>query len=468
MLDRSEIGTRTSAALTRMYEQENPIFKLILALAKKASGIDAAAIVHGAIRLPEGQEYTDAVKIMEACGLSLQNIYHLPEHHIIASAACPDPLAHESFRMFMSMLRVTDAVNDIIANPKTEYVAKDPERFRDQVKQAIAARPGIDRKLLTLADKAGSQDGLTEAELHAFTKGVTDWLQMDTETPIDKALYETLIAEGSDVLADVVCFKKTHLNHLTPQIPVAKNLKPMGMDIIALTAQIQAFFDLVNDSARTGNTSHEAEKYLKHILGETSWHTLGITKEDFLGWAQLRNSIEKKAAALRNPDAVQSTPQPPFNGLTMIAIQGQRQDDGIAIYLQQVSNKGVPVKVRDILHMAPFVELEQRGYWLTQAGEQYVSAPHQLQTFKTYSCQELCDKGYIYHHAGIPLKYPGFLPKNAAGIFKGNLTSGAVEEAGPYDQTQHTTRFLALLEKNGIFLDHINMHQLAARTIEKL
>lgn len=464
MISRSKIGTRVAQALTEMYAEQNPIFALMLAMAKKASGIDRAPVVHGAIRLPEGAEYIGAVEVMQACGLTLQNTYHLPRHKIIASAACPDPLAHESFRMFMSMLRVNDAVDQIVASPKTDFVKSNPQLFREKVSSALDNRSGINTDLLILAQEANENDGLPEEKAHQFIGLVINWLKMNKETHIDQELYNVLVAEGSDVLADVICFDKTHLNHLTPQILVNEYLRPVGANIEALTLQVQRFFDLVNEAASNSVKPDRAVAYLQEILGPEEYSKLGLDPKSFIEWANLRNDVEQNAARLRGSQPLD------FMGLKMIDIQGCKTEEGVAIHLRQVSNKGVPVRVDGVLHMAPFVEFEQRGYWLTQEGEKFVGVPENLDRLQKLSCQQLCDQGLVYHHRGFPLKYPGFLPENAANIFRGNLThdTDTRQSGGAYDREAEQGKFIKFLECHEINLANLDMHVLAARTLSAL
>jgi uncharacterized glyoxalase superfamily metalloenzyme YdcJ len=107
------------------------------------------------------------------------------------------------FRVFTSLLRL-----DLIAD----------EALRAQAAAILARRAIFTERALALIAQAEAAGGLADAEADEFVREALETFRWHSESTVDGATYDAL-HKAHRLIADVVCFKGPHINHLTPRTP---------------------------------------------------------------------------------------------------------------------------------------------------------------------------------------------------------------------------------------------------------
>lgn len=222
-----EIRARFSRAMSEMYRKEVPAYGTLLELVRDVNDRVLAADPalrtqleetdnleriseerHGAIRLGKASELQMIARVFGAMGMQAVGYYDLtqanvPVHSTAFRAVDGESLSRSPFRVFCSLLR-------------TELI-KDKE-LRAKAEELLAARDIFSDTLRTLVDKAERQGGLSEADTKIFIAEATKVFQWhsDAAPGVSKALYIQM-RDADPRVADIVCFKGPHINHLTPR-----------------------------------------------------------------------------------------------------------------------------------------------------------------------------------------------------------------------------------------------------------
>src|SRR5690606_20225641 len=112
-----------------------------------------------------------------------------------------DALALNPFRMFVSLLRL-----ELIENAA----------LRNQASDILAGRRIFTDRALELLALAEQQGGLEQEQADEFVNEVLHTFRWHEESTVDAKTYEELL-DAHRLIADVVCFKGPHVNHLTPR-----------------------------------------------------------------------------------------------------------------------------------------------------------------------------------------------------------------------------------------------------------
>ncbi|NWN83668.1 MAG: VOC family protein, partial [Halomonas sp.] len=110
-------------------------------------------------------------------------------------------LARNPFRIFTSLLRL-------------ELV--ESETLRERAAAILAARDIFTRGVRELIALAEQQGGLGDTEANRFVAEALETFRWHRDATVDLDTYEALHAEHR-LIADVVCFRGPHINHLTPR-----------------------------------------------------------------------------------------------------------------------------------------------------------------------------------------------------------------------------------------------------------
>ncbi|MDR6857535.1 VOC family protein [Variovorax guangxiensis] len=340
---------------------------------------------HGAVRVGTAQELATMRRLFGVMGMQAVGYYDLsvagvPVHATAFRPVDDASLDRNPFRVFTSLLR-------------TELIADEP--LRRKAESILACRRIFTAGCLAMIDRAEGQGSLSGEEAHEFVREALETFRWHAEATVDLKTYQRLRA-AHPLVADIVCFKGPHINHLTPRTldidAVQAGMPAMG---------IQAKKSIEGPPPRAvpillRQTSFLALQEPIRFLGEggdEGTHTARFGEIEQRGCA-----LTRKGRALYDLLLSEATEQSrlgtPIDQAMRAAFGGFPDDEaelhkeGLAFYsyeanLQLAQQHAAPER-------APVSDLVEGG-WLTLA----------------------------------PLTYEDFLPVSAAGIFTSNLGDGA-------------------------------------------
>jgi uncharacterized glyoxalase superfamily metalloenzyme YdcJ len=221
--DRVEMQNRLFAELSRIFGEEVPLYDKSLAvnalcnravcdlLAMKHNGfaVSDAQLAktsgerHGAIRIGREDEYRWVARFFACFGMEPHNFYDMTSvgaksQPVIATAF--RSLVHPEHRVFCSLLRPD--YFDAETRRRIEAVLSERDVFGD------AAR--------ALVEKCEAKGGLSPEDGDALIGEAVGRIFRWTGRARDFDLYTHLCGAGFKIAADIACFERHHLNHLTP------------------------------------------------------------------------------------------------------------------------------------------------------------------------------------------------------------------------------------------------------------
>nr|WP_321938749.1 VOC family protein [Paraburkholderia sp. J8-2] len=222
-IDSDEIRSRFSKAMSEMYRLEVPQYSTLLELvahinertmADAGHGMQVSAPErnrlqverHGAIRLGKASELADIRRIFAVMGMLPVGYYDLSSAGVPVHSTAFRPVADESllrnpFRVFTSLLRL-ELIED--------------EALRERARTILAGREIFSARALELVREFESNGGLTSEEADEFVGEVRETFRWHREATVDADTYREF-HDAHRLIADVVCFKGPHINHLTPR-----------------------------------------------------------------------------------------------------------------------------------------------------------------------------------------------------------------------------------------------------------
>ncbi|WP_062226477.1 2-oxoadipate dioxygenase/decarboxylase HglS [Aureimonas frigidaquae] len=220
-----DIRTRFSRAMSDMYRTEVPQYGTLMALVEEVNAaclkadpelrarLERAGELdrlsderHGAIRLGTAQELRKMGRMFAVMGMVPVGYYDLavagiPVHSTAFRPVDDAALAHNPFRVFTSLLR-TDLIED--------------EGLRATAEQILSKRAIFTPEALRLIALAEDQGGLAEGDAERFVAEALETFRWHAQATVDHETYERM-ASAHRLIADIVCFKGPHINHLTPR-----------------------------------------------------------------------------------------------------------------------------------------------------------------------------------------------------------------------------------------------------------
>ncbi len=220
-----DIRAKFSSAMSDMYRLEVPQYGTLLdlvadvnAAAMKSDGelsktlaeqdeIDRLAVErHGAIRVGTAQELSTLRRIFRVMGMEPVGYYDLsvagvPVHSTAFRPVRTEALKSNPFRVFTSLLRL-----ELIQG---EYT-------RRQAAAILGKREIFTARALELTERCELAGGLMSAEVEEFVAEVLETFRWHGDSTVDLATYDAL-HDAHRLVADVVCFRGAHINHLTPR-----------------------------------------------------------------------------------------------------------------------------------------------------------------------------------------------------------------------------------------------------------
>ncbi|MGP9765275.1 2-oxoadipate dioxygenase/decarboxylase HglS [Halomonas sp. AOP13-D3-9] len=219
------IRDRFSQAMSDMYQQEVPQYGTLLSLVadvnrevierdvRLADTLTANGEMerlhverHGAIRVGSPEELALLRRMFAVMGMFPVGYYDLSVAGVPVHATAFRPIDDEAlklnpFRLFTSLLRL-----ELIADAE----------LRERAAAIIASREIVTPQAVALIERFEAQGGLNEAEAETFVVEALETFRWHLDATVDLATYQALHQEHR-LIADVVCFRGPHINHLTPR-----------------------------------------------------------------------------------------------------------------------------------------------------------------------------------------------------------------------------------------------------------
>ena len=482
--DRIEMQHRLFSELSRMFGTEVPLYdkSLLVNAACNRTVCDLLGRLftgftisdqqldktsgerHGAIRIGRPDEYRWIARFFAAFAMEPHAFYDMTSvgsksQPIIATAF--RSRENPEHRVFTSLLQ-------------TDYF---DQATRDRIETVLAGRQVFSDRAKQLIEKGERQGGLEWSDADALIREGVERIFKWTASARDHGLYKDLSAAGFKIAADIACFERHHLNHLTPNTFLI-DLYTAAMKHCMGQLDEAAF----RSRARTslGRLAATADGHLMRLLfRHLTADQVAAFGRGTVSDAEIDSMCNALADRLRRDDLrLTELKHSGFKDTT----EGPSQDT--PVLLRQDSYKALTEAVRftqpdgstlDTTHTARFGEIEQRFYATTPKGralydkclaeadavrdrdpelvtrdfaayEAAYAAP-----FKAFpkTVDELLAAGLIYGRyaptaAGIAakgtiattdplelvklghatvegLRYEDFLPVSAAGIFASNL-----------------------------------------------
>lgn len=369
LVDPNILRTAFSQALSDMYRREVPLYGTLLDLVAETNRVASGAIAHrleverhGAIRVGTASELAGIRRLFAAMGMLPVGYYDLapagvPVHSTAFRPVGADALAINPFRVFTSLLRL-----ELVADTA----------LREEAAAILDRRRIFTPRLLQLLALVDQEGGLPAAHTQEFVVEALQTFRWHETASVDAALYGRL-KTSHPLVADVVCFRGPHINHLTPRTldidAVQASMRTRGMNPKSVIEgpPRRAVPILLRQTSFQALT--EPVRFADQGDGDRGTHTARF------------GEVEQRGAALT-----------PAGRSLYDRLLGQLQSEVAA------------------------------GAERPEASARIFSNfPDDIDTLRA--------SGLAFFHPGTsdPILYEDFLPVSAAGIFRSNLGSGATE-----------------------------------------
>ena len=225
LADPADIRGLFSSAMSEMYRREVPLYSTLLGIVADVNraALDADPMLrqrleggdelgrlaverHGAIRLGTAAELEMIARVFRVMGMVPVGYYDLsaaglPVHATAFRPVDEASLRRNPFRVFTSLLRL-DQVSD--------------SDLRQGAADILARRDIFGPSLRRWLDRHDCQDGLSRHEAELFVADALEIFRWHSTATVSAATYQSM-SHAHRLLADVVCFRGPHINHLTPR-----------------------------------------------------------------------------------------------------------------------------------------------------------------------------------------------------------------------------------------------------------
>lgn len=205
-----------ASALSEMYRKEVPQYGTLLRLVSEINHQNYQHLEqrfeverHGAIRLGTASELAMIRRLFSVMGMQPVGYYDLSIANLPVHATCFRPtteesLAYNPFRVFTSLLRL-DLIQD--------------QALRSQAAEVLSKRNIFTSRCIELIDLLEKDLGgrVRRSTAEEFVKEALETFRWHKISTVDMKTYRALQAQHP-LVADVVCFKGPHINHLTPRV----------------------------------------------------------------------------------------------------------------------------------------------------------------------------------------------------------------------------------------------------------
>lgn len=412
--DQNELRARFCHSLSELYKTEVPLYGDLVDVVLEAdtqaihNSQQSTSIIHpddvlpsrhrverhGAIRLGTAYELSTIRRMFSVMGMYPVGYYDLslagfPMHATAFRPSSQDALSQHPFRVFTTVLRM-----DLLT-----------EKTRELAQRALKQRNIFTPRLLEILDTVDKKGTLTPAECTEFINNGLETFRWHSKATVTLDEYMLLKAEHP-LIADIVSFPSSHINHLTPR-----------------TIDIDLVQQLMLDHGMPAKERIEGPPKRKCpiLLRQTSFKAL----EETVYFRDASDTFVKGSHTARFGEVEQ-------RGYALTRAGRQLYDrilDQVNAEAEKLKLKGNDYQNTLESHFKAFPdtlsELREQNlayfcYQLTPAGERMAIDDMTISEFGTtsVSLQALVDKGIMKYE---PLTYEDFLPLSAGGIFNSNL-----------------------------------------------
>ncbi|KAK4869905.1 hypothetical protein LT330_005629 [Penicillium expansum] len=414
--DQDNLRSRFCHALSEMYKSEVPLYGDLIDVVWEADAktvqnsqnIEGDRVInpddilparhrverHGAIRLGTAHELATVRRMFAVMGMHPVGYYDLsvagfPMHATAFRPNTQEALEKNPFRVFTTVLRM-------------ELLT---ERTRELAQKALEQRNIFTPRLLALLDIAESQGFLTPDQCTELISNGLETFRWHSKATVTLQEYEHLKAEHP-LIADIVSFPSSHINHLTPR-----------------TIDIDLVQQLMLDHGMPAKDRIEGppKRLCPILLRQTSFKAL----EETVYFRDPSGSYVKGSHTARFGEVEQ-------RGYALTREGRQLYDQILERVNAEAAKNGLKGKAYDTLLEERFKEFpdslsdlhDQRlGYFtyrLTPLGDQLINERVELseEQLPPVSLQDLLNKEILSYEA---ITYEDFLPLSAGGIFNSNL-----------------------------------------------
>ncbi|MEM1329899.1 MAG: DUF1338 family protein [Planctomycetota bacterium] len=375
--DRIGMQNRLFSELSRMFGEEVPLYDKSLAvnalcnravcdvLALKHSGFSVSdeqlektsSERHGAIRIGREDEYRWIGRFFACFAMEPHNFYDMTSvgaksQPVIATAF--RSLVHPEHRVFSSLIR-------------TDYF--DAET-KSRIERTLSRRQVFSDEAKALIEKCETQGGLNAEDGNSLIREGVERIFKWTGEAGDFELYRHLCEAGFKIAADIACFQRHHLNHLTPNT--------FCMDLY--TSAMKWRLGEMNESS----FRRRATLALRHVREEGGLHFLRLHFKHLS-----RAEVEGYETRAVSDEAVDGLLDALLNGLSAADLdlanlnhngfkdstEGPSWDTPVLLRQDAYKALTEPVRftnedgsVHETVHTARFGEIEQRFYATTPKG----------------------------------------------------------------------------------------------------
>lgn len=401
-LPSAEIRDRFSKAMSEMYQTEVPKYGKLLdlvekvnretlerdpALAERLTSHNELQRIsverHGAIRVGTGEELAMLRRLFAVMGMVPVGYYDLSEAGVPVHSTAFRPtneseLAQNPFRIFTSLLRL-ELIENLELRERAAAILAKREIFTDGARELIKRHE--------------DQGGLTGKQAERFIVEALETFRWHKNATVDIDTYQTLHDEHR-LIADVVCFRGPHINHLTPRT----------LDIDA--AQRYMFeVDMNPKAVIEGPPRRNCPILLRQTSFKALEETIYFSGQRHGSHAARFGEIEQRGIALTA--------------------------EGRALYDRLLSKSrkdtaGLGHEAHQHVLSEVFSDFPDEEKTLRQHGLAYfeyrpTDTGRNARNVGADNIETLIEKGLITAH---PIIYEDFLPVSAAGIFQSNLGDG--------------------------------------------
>ncbi|KAJ5287825.1 hypothetical protein N7478_003511 [Penicillium angulare] len=214
-----EIRAKFASALSEMYQREVPqygtLLELVAEINQRHNGDYLNGSIpprieverHGAIRLGKPEELATIRRLFQILGMYPVGYYDLSVAGLPVHATCFRPLTKESlsknpFRVFTSLLR-PEMIED--------------KKLRAQAEGILKKRQIFSLRCIQLIAEWEQCSSFSQPQVDEFIKESLETFRWHRTTTVSKETYQAL-QNAHPLIADVVCFRGPHINHLTPRV----------------------------------------------------------------------------------------------------------------------------------------------------------------------------------------------------------------------------------------------------------
>lgn len=402
LIPSSKIRSDFASAMSVMYRNEVPMYGTLVDMVQQINqqelenqpelrdsleSIDGlqrlSAERHGAIRLGKAEELFTMRRLFSVMGMFPVSYYDLSEAGIPVHSTAFRPLELEElnanpFRIFTSLLRL-DLINDDSLRQRAEAILDNRTIFTEGV--------------LKLIEAFEKQKGLTSDQTEMFISEALETFRWHQQATVDLETYQQFLSSHR-LIADIVCFRGPHINHLTPRTlnidVVQSQMKEFGLNPKAIiegppgrlhpVLLRQTSFKALDEKIEfTGKESQKQSGSHTARFGEIEQRGMALTPKGRALYDKLLNEVRQAIPnPLENVDAYYRQLEKTFE---------QFPDDLSSIRSQGLAYFNYHVISQNLNEIPSELDL-------------------------------LIDNNIIQI---LPITYEDFLPVSAAGIFQSNL-----------------------------------------------